>query len=140
MNPTSVSIARVVDRAHAGNVYVNRNMVGAVVAAAVWRRGPMGRCTDRCCWLLSQRPADHDGAHLCRRRPRHAARVDGPQPPVARLVGPAAMGTKPGQPRAPIAPASALHGNAKRRISRTLPGPTGERNVYTLAPAPMCCA
>jgi RHH-type proline utilization regulon transcriptional repressor/proline dehydrogenase/delta 1-pyrroline-5-carboxylate dehydrogenase len=58
------TIARVVNRAHAGNVYVNRNMVGAVVGVQPFGgeglsgTGPKAGGPLYLLRLLSQRPAD----------------------------------------------------------------------------------
>ncbi|KQT13861.1 transcriptional regulator [Ramlibacter sp. Leaf400] len=94
------TIARVVDNAHAGNVYVNRNMVGAVVGVQPFGgeglsgTGPKAGGPLYVYRLLSSRPDDVLG---------RAARI--------------------GEPT-------------------VLPGPTGERNVYSIAPrsAVLCLA
>jgi RHH-type proline utilization regulon transcriptional repressor/proline dehydrogenase/delta 1-pyrroline-5-carboxylate dehydrogenase len=97
------TIARVVAAAHAGNVYVNRNMVGAVVGVQPFGgeglsgTGPKAGGPLYLYRLLAQRPGDV-----------LARALDG---------------------------ADATH-------SKVLPGPTGERNVYTVAPrsAVLCLA
>jgi len=91
------TIARVVDSAHAGNVYVNRNMVGAVVGVQ-----PFG------------------GEGLSGTGPK----AGGPLY-LYRLLS-----ERPGDVLARVSPA------------RELPGPTGERNVYSVVPrsAVLCLA
>jgi RHH-type proline utilization regulon transcriptional repressor/proline dehydrogenase/delta 1-pyrroline-5-carboxylate dehydrogenase len=97
------TIARVVAAAHAGNVYVNRNMVGAVVGVQ-----PFG------------------GEGLSGTGPK----AGGPLY-LSRLLA-----RKPGDVLA-----RAFDGAAAVR-SKVLPGPTGERNVYTVVPRPaiLCLA
>jgi RHH-type proline utilization regulon transcriptional repressor/proline dehydrogenase/delta 1-pyrroline-5-carboxylate dehydrogenase len=97
------TIARVVAAAHAGNVYVNRNMVGAVVGVQPFGgeglsgTGPKAGGPLYLARLLAQRPAD--------------------------VLARAFDGT------------DGVH-------SKVLPGPTGERNVYSLVPrsAILCLA
>jgi len=100
------TIARVVDAAHAGNIYVNRNMVGAVVGVQPFGgeglsgTGPKAGGPLYLYRLLAKRPADA----------------------IARAVG--------------------AEGSSLATTTKTLPGPTGERNVYTLTPrsAVLCLA
>jgi RHH-type proline utilization regulon transcriptional repressor/proline dehydrogenase/delta 1-pyrroline-5-carboxylate dehydrogenase len=100
------TIARVVGAAHAGNVYVNRNIVGAVVGVQPFGgeglsgTGPKAGGPLYLYRLLAGRPDDV------------LARALGSDLPV------------------PIG------------IAKELPGPTGERNVYTLVPrsAVLCLA
>ena len=128
------TIARVVDAAHAGNVYVNRNMVGAVVGVQPFGgeglsgTGPKAGGPLYLYRLLSKRPDDV----------------------LARALAIDANGSA-----ASRAPAGALHalmnwtGSGYAALPEvckkmaalaasgeavTLPGPTGERNVYSLAP------
>ncbi len=133
------TIARVVNRAHAGNVYVNRNMVGAVVGVQPFGgeglsgTGPKAGGPLYLLRLLSQRPADAMARTFAEadrtstpdteRRERHLA-------PLGTL-----------QQWAHNQGNLALAGHCQRfaqetqsGTARTVPGPTGERNVYTLAP------
>ncbi len=133
------TIARVVNRAHAGNVYVNRNMVGAVVGVQPFGgeglsgTGPKAGGPLYLLRLLSQRPADALARTL--------AEADRTSPPDTerreRQLAP--LGTL--QQWAHNQGNLALAGHCQRfaqktqsGTARTLPGPTGERNVYTLAP------
>jgi RHH-type proline utilization regulon transcriptional repressor/proline dehydrogenase/delta 1-pyrroline-5-carboxylate dehydrogenase len=133
------TIARVVNRAHAGNVYVNRNMVGAVVGVQPFGgeglsgTGPKAGGPLYLLRLLSQRPAD---ALACT-----FADADRSTPPDAmqreRLLAPLATLQQWAQLQGNAALASTCQRFAEQTQSgtaRTLPGPTGERNVYTLAP------
>ncbi|WP_287877428.1 MULTISPECIES: trifunctional transcriptional regulator/proline dehydrogenase/L-glutamate gamma-semialdehyde dehydrogenase [Acidovorax] len=133
------TIARVVNRAHAGNIYVNRNMVGAVVGVQPFGgeglsgTGPKAGGPLYLLRLLSQRPADA--------LERTFAGADSTTPPdtVRRERQLAPLGTL--QQWAHHQGNLALAGHCQRfaqqsqsGTARTLPGPTGERNVYTLAP------
>jgi RHH-type proline utilization regulon transcriptional repressor/proline dehydrogenase/delta 1-pyrroline-5-carboxylate dehydrogenase len=133
------TIARVVKRAHAGNVYVNRNMVGAVVGVQPFGgeglsgTGPKAGGPLYLLRLLSQRPADalaRTFAEADRTSPPDTERRDRQLVPLATL-----------QQWAHNQGNLALAGHCQRfaqetqsGTARTLPGPTGERNVYTLAP------
>lgn len=133
------TIARVVNRAHAGNVYVNRNMVGAVVGVQPFGgeglsgTGPKAGGPLYLLRLLSQRPADalaRTFAEADRTSPPDTERRERQLAPLAAL-----------QQWAHNQGNLALAGHCQRfaqetqsGTARTLPGPTGERNVYTLAP------
>ncbi|WP_291467860.1 L-glutamate gamma-semialdehyde dehydrogenase, partial [Acidovorax sp.] len=133
------TIARVVNRAHAGNVYVNRNMVGAVVGVQPFGgeglsgTGPKAGGPLYLLRLLSQRPAnalEHTFAEPDRTSPPDTERRERHLAPLATL-----------QQWAHNQGNLALAGHCQRfaqetqsGTARTLPGPTGERNVYTLAP------
>jgi RHH-type transcriptional regulator, proline utilization regulon repressor / proline dehydrogenase / delta 1-pyrroline-5-carboxylate dehydrogenase len=128
------TIARVVDRVQAGNVYVNRNMVGAVVGVQPF--GGEG--------LSGTGPKAGGPLYLLRllaRRPDDAAvtAIGTPDPGTAQdaLLAPlrALRDWARGQGLA------ALDGCCTRfaaqtpaGLSRTLTGPTGERNVYSVLP------
>ncbi|MBU0748299.1 MAG: trifunctional transcriptional regulator/proline dehydrogenase/L-glutamate gamma-semialdehyde dehydrogenase [Gammaproteobacteria bacterium] len=133
------TIARVVNRAHAGNVYVNRNMVGAVVGVQPFGgeglsgTGPKAGGPLYLLRLLSQRPADALA--------RTFAEADRATPPEdtqrERLLAPLATLQQWAQNQGNASLASTCQQFAQQTQSgtaRTLPGPTGERNVYTLAP------
>ena len=133
------TIARLVDRAHAGNVYVNRNMVGAVVGVQPFGgeglsgTGPKAGGPLYLLRLLSQRPADamaRTFADADRATPPEAAARNRQLPALSALQQWA-------QSQGNAALASTCQRFAQETqsgTSRTLPGPTGERNVYTLAP------
>jgi RHH-type proline utilization regulon transcriptional repressor/proline dehydrogenase/delta 1-pyrroline-5-carboxylate dehydrogenase len=141
------TIARVVNRAHAGNVYVNRNMVGAVVGVQPFGgeglsgTGPKAGGPLYLLRLLSQRPADALA--------RTFAEADRATPPEdalrERLLAPLIALQQWAQAQGNATLVSTCQRFAQQTQSgtaRTLPGPTGERNVYTLAPRArvMCLA
>jgi len=133
------TIARVVNRAHAGNVYVNRNMVGAVVGVQPFGgeglsgTGPKAGGPLYLLRLLSQRPVDalkRTFAEADRTTPPDTERRD-------RLVAPLAALEEWALQQGKAALSAACQSFAQQTQSgtaRALPGPTGERNVYTLAP------
>ena len=133
------TIARVVNRAHAGNVYVNRNMVGAVVGVQPFGgeglsgTGPKAGGPLYLLRLVSQRPAD-----ALARTFADADRTTPPEEAVReRLLAPLATLQQWAQLQGNAALANTCQQFAQQTQSgtaRTLPGPTGERNVYTLAP------
>ncbi|MFY3384969.1 trifunctional transcriptional regulator/proline dehydrogenase/L-glutamate gamma-semialdehyde dehydrogenase [Paracidovorax sp. MALMAid1276] len=133
------TIARVVNRAHAGNVYVNRNMVGAVVGVQPFGgeglsgTGPKAGGPLYLLRLLSQRPADalaRTFAQADRASSPDAERRERQLAPLATLQQWARQ-----QGRATLdTVCQQFARQAQSGTARTLPGPTGERNVYTLAP------
>lgn len=133
------TIARVVNRAHAGNVYVNRNMVGAVVGVQPFGgeglsgTGPKAGGPLYLLRLLSQRPADAVARTLA-----EADRADPPDTVQReRQLAPLAALQEWAQAQGNAALAATCRQFSQQTqsgIARTLPGPTGERNVYTLAP------
>ncbi len=133
------TIARVVNRAHAGNVYVNRNMVGAVVGVQPFGgeglsgTGPKAGGPLYLLRLLSQRPADALA--------RTFAEADRFSPPDTerreRLLAPLTTLEQWALQQGNAALTATCQRFAQQTqggTARTLPGPTGERNVYTLAP------
>jgi RHH-type transcriptional regulator, proline utilization regulon repressor / proline dehydrogenase / delta 1-pyrroline-5-carboxylate dehydrogenase len=135
------TIARVVGAAHAGNVYVNRHMVGAVVGVQPFGgeglsgTGPKAGGPLYLYRLLSSRPDDVlarvvDGDES-------AASQDAGSHPLTALASWAA-------PRFGDVAAVCTRMGVLARCggSKVLPGPTGERNVYTVAPrsAVLCLA
>lgn len=141
------TIAQVVSQAHAGNLYVNRNMVGAVVGVQPFGgeglsgTGPKAGGPLYMYRLLSTRPDDaisqafsasDTGATL-----DSTARND-LQKPFAAMVEWAA-----GDKRTELAAACEYFAKETQSgTTRLLPGPTGERNSYTLLPrdAVLCLA
>jgi RHH-type proline utilization regulon transcriptional repressor/proline dehydrogenase/delta 1-pyrroline-5-carboxylate dehydrogenase len=137
------TIARVVDLAHAGNVYVNRNMVGAVVGVQPFGgeglsgTGPKAGGPLYLYRLLARRPDDVLVRAL-------DADVHRPPTPAGAASGALRSLMEWATPRRPAlgAACQAFAAGARSGASRVLPGPTGERNVYTLAPrsAVLCLA
>jgi len=126
------TIAKVVDSAHAGNLYVNRNMVGAVVGVQPFGgeglsgTGPKAGGPLYLYRLLSQRPDDFlsqvlaaDGAPAREPKPAAAltALVEWSRSHFAHVADDCAR----------------FAAQSPSGISITLPGPTGERNVYSIA-------
>ncbi|MGZ8259015.1 MAG: L-glutamate gamma-semialdehyde dehydrogenase, partial [Caldimonas sp.] len=137
------TIAQVVAAARVGNVYVNRNMVGAVVGVQPFGgeglsgTGPKAGGPLYLLRLLSRPPGGAiaralDGASM------EATAAPEPPPPLVALQRWAA-----GVGDAPLAAVCARFAAASRvGVAVVLPGPTGERNVYTLHPreAVLCLA
>ncbi|NPC55595.1 trifunctional transcriptional regulator/proline dehydrogenase/L-glutamate gamma-semialdehyde dehydrogenase [Caenimonas soli] len=140
------TIARVVDVAQAGNIYVNRNIVGAVVGVQPFGgeglsgTGPKAGGPLYLYRLLSRRPEDvlaravEGDADASERTPRT------PTGPLRALADWAAtQGPDLGSLPAVCARFASL---ARSGESVVLPGPTGERNVYSITPRPhvLCLA
>ncbi|MEW5607787.1 trifunctional transcriptional regulator/proline dehydrogenase/L-glutamate gamma-semialdehyde dehydrogenase [Pseudomonas juntendi] len=133
------TIAKVVETANAGNMYVNRNIVGAVVGVQPFGgeglsgTGPKAGGPLYLYRLLSTRPADAIG--------RHFQQQDGEGKPDRtlheQLVKPL-HGLKAWAESNQLADLAALcdqfAGQSQSGIARLLPGPTGERNSYTILP------
>ncbi|TFZ05085.1 trifunctional transcriptional regulator/proline dehydrogenase/L-glutamate gamma-semialdehyde dehydrogenase [Ramlibacter rhizophilus] len=136
------TVAQVLAAARAGNVYVNRNMVGAVVGVQPFGgeglsgTGPKAGGPLYLYRLLAQAPRDVLGRALAQPGVRTAAVPSPARPALASLTAWAA-----GHPRLEA---------ACRRFAQAavadggivLPGPTGERNAYRIAPrdAVLCLA
>ena len=129
------TIARVTRRLQVGNLYVNRNMVGAVVGVQPFGgdglsgTGPKAGGPLYLLRLLSARPAA-----AARQAVRAAGDADreptGPSPAFEALLGWArAQGDD-----ALIAACQRFAELNPGGPARVLHGPTGERNLYTLAP------
>ena len=123
------TIAQVVDHTHAGNVYVNRNMVGAVVGVQPFGgeglsgTGPKAGGPLYLLRLLAQCPQD---AALRSVQANGAAALPQPTPALQALHDWAVA-----QGRLPLAHACAQFAAANPAgLQATLRGPTGERNVY----------
>ncbi|AIR88351.1 trifunctional transcriptional regulator/proline dehydrogenase/L-glutamate gamma-semialdehyde dehydrogenase [Pseudomonas cremoricolorata] len=133
------TIAKVVDNVNAGNLYVNRNIVGAVVGVQPFGgeglsgTGPKAGGPLYLYRLLSTRPADAIA--------RHFQRVDGDGKADAalreHLLQPLhalktwATGNQHGE-LASLCEQFAEQ--SQSGVTRVLPGPTGERNSYTILP------
>ncbi|MDR2317433.1 MAG: trifunctional transcriptional regulator/proline dehydrogenase/L-glutamate gamma-semialdehyde dehydrogenase, partial [Pseudomonas sp.] len=133
------TIAKVVETANAGNMYVNRNIVGAVVGVQPFGgeglsgTGPKAGGPLYLYRLLSTRPADAIG--------RHFQHQDGEGKPDRtlhdQLIKPL-HGLKAWAESNQLADLAALcsqfASQSQSGIARLLPGPTGERNSYTILP------
>uniref|UniRef100_UPI00076156B1 trifunctional transcriptional regulator/proline dehydrogenase/L-glutamate gamma-semialdehyde dehydrogenase n=1 Tax=Pseudomonas sp. NBRC 111140 TaxID=1661055 RepID=UPI00076156B1 len=133
------TIAKVVETANAGNMYVNRNIVGAVVGVQPFGgeglsgTGPKAGGPLYLYRLLSTRPADAIG--------RHFQQQDGEGKPdrtlQEQLIKPL-HGLKAWAESNQLADLAALcdqfASQSQSGIARLLPGPTGERNSYTILP------
>jgi RHH-type proline utilization regulon transcriptional repressor/proline dehydrogenase/delta 1-pyrroline-5-carboxylate dehydrogenase len=134
------TIARVVGAAHVGNVYVNRNMVGAVVGVQPFGgeglsgTGPKAGGPLYLQRLLARRP---DGV---------LARAMGGATQAGATTTPASQGLQTWaqqQGHAGLAQAcQRFAAQAGTELAIVLPGPTGERNTYSLVPrqAVLCLA
>jgi len=129
------TIAHIVDRAHVGNLYVNRNIVGAVVGVQPFGgeglsgTGPKAGGPLYLHRLLSVCPQDAVVRVVRASDVAEAAQAAPVSTELAALKG-WAQGSLPEVAVAcdQFAAASASG------ISATLPGPTGERNTYSLLP------
>ncbi|MDZ3994064.1 trifunctional transcriptional regulator/proline dehydrogenase/L-glutamate gamma-semialdehyde dehydrogenase [Pseudomonas sp. Teo4] len=133
------TIAKVVETANAGNMYVNRNIVGAVVGVQPFGgeglsgTGPKAGGPLYLYRLLSTRPADAIA--------RHFQQQDGEGKPDRALHE---QLTKPlhslkgwaesNQLSELAALCTQFAAQSQSGIARLLPGPTGERNSYTILP------
>jgi RHH-type proline utilization regulon transcriptional repressor/proline dehydrogenase/delta 1-pyrroline-5-carboxylate dehydrogenase len=123
------TISQVIDHTHAGNVYVNRNMVGAVVGVQPFGgeglsgTGPKAGGPLYLLRLLARCPND---AALRNVQASGAAALPQPTPALQALHDWAVA-----QNRLPLAHACAKFAAASPAgLQATLSGPTGERNVY----------
>ncbi len=117
------TIARVCEHIHAGNIYVNRNTIGAVVGVQPFGgqglsgTGPKAGGPLYLHRLLAQCPP---------------LEVEGATPPAAALAWAEFVATR--QPVGPVRDCEALLARCPLQAPRELPGPVGERNVYALTP------
>ena len=132
------TVAHVLRRAHAGNIYVNRNMVGAVVGVQPFGgeglsgTGPKAGGPLYLLRLLSRHPAGAARAAIASTAAKAPdATAQAPlQEPLRAL---AAWAQAQGKPA--LAQACAAHAQAAcAGLVATLPGPTGERNEYRVLP------
>jgi len=133
------TIAQVVEAAKAGNVYVNRNMVGAVVGVQPFGgeglsgTGPKAGGPLYMYRMLAERPDDVMARALLAADPVHtnpAGAAGEPPTALAALESWAQL-----TDRSTLAAACQRFARQSRSgHARTLVGPTGERNVYTLLP------
>jgi RHH-type proline utilization regulon transcriptional repressor/proline dehydrogenase/delta 1-pyrroline-5-carboxylate dehydrogenase len=120
------TIEQVVARAHAGNVYVNRNMVGAVVGVQPF--GGEG--------LSGTGPKAGGPLYLLRLLARHPGlQPEAPAPAALQAPLQALRDWALQQGKTALATAcERLAAQSPAGTTQTLPGPTGERNTYTLLP------
>jgi RHH-type proline utilization regulon transcriptional repressor/proline dehydrogenase/delta 1-pyrroline-5-carboxylate dehydrogenase len=123
------TIAQVIDHSHAGNVYVNRNMVGAVVGVQPFGgeglsgTGPKAGGPLYLLRLLARCPQD---AALRSVQASGAAALPQPTPALQALHDWAVA-----QGRLPLAHVCAqFAATSPAGLQATLSGPTGERNIY----------
>ena len=137
------TIARVVASAHVGNVYVNRNMIGAVVGVQPFGgeglsgTGPKAGGPLYLYRLLARGPDDVMARALAGGEDVVPAQADDALAPLHALQRWAAVG------EAWLAALAERFARASRvGVASVLAGPTGERNVYTLHPreAVLCLA
>ncbi len=131
------TIAQVTGSAHVGNLYVNRNMVGAVVGVQPFGgeglsgTGPKAGGPLYLYRLLASRP----DAAVQTTLERHDARYAQDAQVKALITRPhqrSPMGRRPPGTQSAV---RALPRAVASGVQRTLPGPTGERNTYTPAAA-----
>ena len=125
------TIAQVVDRAHAGNLYVNRNMVGAVVGVQPFGGEGLSGTGPKAGGPLYLR-------RLVARAPENARNAvcgqEAPAPvPNAALAALQQWAEASGEP-ALAATCARFAAHSPAGASLALPGPTGERNVYSVLP------
>jgi RHH-type proline utilization regulon transcriptional repressor/proline dehydrogenase/delta 1-pyrroline-5-carboxylate dehydrogenase len=140
------TIAQIVGHAKAGNVYVNRNIVGAVVGVQPFGgeglsgTGPKAGGPLYMYRMLSKRPDDVLVRAIADADPGNAS----PTQAVASHAALSALARWANETnRDALATQCRRFGELSRAgSSRTLTGPTGERNVYTLQPreAVLCLA
>ncbi|VTU39683.1 Bifunctional protein PutA [Variovorax sp. PBS-H4] len=141
------TIAQVVEHARAGNVYVNRNMVGAVVGVQPFGgeglsgTGPKAGGPLYMYRMLATRPDDVMARALMAADPYNATKDVDSVRPAGALAALRDWATANGNPG--LADLCDRFASLSRSgHARTLVGPTGERNVYTLLPreAVLCLA
>ncbi|MEO5844482.1 MAG: aldehyde dehydrogenase family protein, partial [Caldimonas sp.] len=129
------TIARVVAGAHVGNVYVNRNMVGAVVGVQPFGgeglsgTGPKAGGPLYLYRLLSRRPLDSMARALAAGSVEESVSLDAPT-----ALGDLQRWAEGGGDASLAALCVRFADAARVGEASVLAGPTGERNVYTLQP------
>jgi RHH-type proline utilization regulon transcriptional repressor/proline dehydrogenase/delta 1-pyrroline-5-carboxylate dehydrogenase len=141
----------VVEHARAGNVYVNRNIVGAVVGVQPFGgeglsgTGPKAGGPLYMLRMLATRPDDTMARAMAAADPGHATGEASATPtatePRTALEALRAWASTNGRDTL-AALCGRFAGLSRSGHARTLVGPTGERNVYTLLPreAVLCLA
>ncbi len=129
------TIARVAARLRVGNLYVNRNMVGAVVGVQPFGgeglsgTGPKAGGPLYLLRLLARQPAD-----AARRAVRALGSADGDTPAPSSAFNALLAWARAQGDEALVRACHELAALNPVGPARALPGPTGERNLYTLAP------
>jgi RHH-type transcriptional regulator, proline utilization regulon repressor / proline dehydrogenase / delta 1-pyrroline-5-carboxylate dehydrogenase len=135
------TIAHVISRAHVGNIYVNRNVIGAVVGVQPFGgeglsgTGPKAGGALYLQRLLAKRPAGLPRslaqslvADVPANKDNAAAHAGSPQAALAELRDWLIAERQPEM----AARCDSYLSHAMAGATATLPGPTGERNTYTL--------
>ncbi|WP_119966838.1 trifunctional transcriptional regulator/proline dehydrogenase/L-glutamate gamma-semialdehyde dehydrogenase [Simplicispira lacusdiani] len=133
------TIAQVVEQAHAGNIYVNRNMVGAVVGVQPFGgeglsgTGPKAGGPMYLLRMLSRYPA---GALATTLAPADALRPsdDTQRRPLLATLKVLEDWAHGQQNTALARTCQRLAATTPSGVLRTLPGPTGENNTYQILP------
>jgi RHH-type proline utilization regulon transcriptional repressor/proline dehydrogenase/delta 1-pyrroline-5-carboxylate dehydrogenase len=133
------TIAQVVDQAHAGNIYVNRNMVGAVVGVQPFGgeglsgTGPKAGGPMYLLRMLSRYPATALASTLA---PADALRPrdDTQRRPLLATLQVLEDWARSQQNMALVQTCQRLAATTPSGVLRTLPGPTGENNSYQILP------
>jgi len=133
------TIAQVVDQAHAGNIYVNRNMVGAVVGVQPFGgeglsgTGPKAGGPMYLLRMLSRYPATALAVALT---PADALRPrdDTQRRPLLATLQVLEDWARGQQNSALAQTCQRLAATTPSGVLRTLPGPTGENNTYQILP------
>ncbi|EFL92114.1 trifunctional transcriptional regulator/proline dehydrogenase/pyrroline-5-carboxylate dehydrogenase [Candidatus Regiella insecticola LSR1] len=132
------TVSRITERAKVGNIYVNRNMVGAVVGVQPFGgeglsgTGPKAGGPLYLYRLLSQRPENALLTALTRQNNQQAPEVNGRESLLA--AHSALMQFLTTEHEALLKPAQGYAELAQGGTVHQLVGPTGERNTYTLLP------
>lgn len=141
------TMAQVTHHGHAGNLYVNRNMVGAVVGVQPFGgeglsgTGPKAGGPMYLLRLLASHPESAYIAALNNTidpsqpsiKPAHLPQHCTPSPALAPLLALAQWADTVGH-NAIATLSRRWHAARQSGMTYTLPGPTGERNTYTLSP------
>jgi RHH-type proline utilization regulon transcriptional repressor/proline dehydrogenase/delta 1-pyrroline-5-carboxylate dehydrogenase len=139
------TVAQVVDTAHAGNIYVNRNVVGAVVGVQPFGgeglsgTGPKAGGPLYLLRLLSARPDDDARAAVVASGGEALAPVrglamgDDADDPALRALRRWALAQQPVAPADWIEAIDRFAAHSPVGRWRSLPGPTGEANLFAVA-------
>ena len=148
------TVAQVVDAAHAGNIYVNRNVVGAVVGVQPFGgeglsgTGPKAGGPLYLLRLLADRPDDAARAAVTAAGPEAPAPIrglpmgDDASDPALRALRRWALAQEPVAPADWIEAIDRFAAHSPIGRWRSRPGPTGEANLSAMAPreAVLCLA
>lgn len=132
------TIAKVVDKVNAGNMYVNRNIVGAVVGVQPFGgeglsgTGPKAGGPLYLYRLLSTRPADAIARHF-QHTDAHGKADNALHEQLLKPLHALKTWASSHQPEL-VALCEQFAEQSQSGITRVLPGPTGERNTYSVLP------